>query len=430
MSNGIPSANENLLNLALIDLDANKFDGHFAQGCSGLGTKLEQHFEVHIGHQGIRGGEGEGLLLGGDVHALGQSGVPAAHGVQEEAAGNVLAGLHGDLDGVVAVSFQHQRVVAEAANQLVVPVGLAALVDTVEQLAVLHPDGANAQIIVLIGAVEGEPGEVGVGGVGGIVTEGHESVDVLVGFLVAFHLAEGNVVNGDHIVGNACIGVADLHADHGVSNSLLSGEDMGNGDGLASRNIQAEELGTILMCRAAAFHQQLALLTVGSSNVEADEVLLALFNAVFGQRHIDLGAPNATAGLVSVDGNLSSAIVGSSGGRGAVTGVNGQSVVDAVGKIVAVNGHFHFGSDAETIMYFALGMILGFIVLKFDSIKAAVVMHMSFNWTGMMAGGFFGEIAASPEASKAVIIIAAAVFILGGYMLFSDCIGSFSNKNN
>ncbi|MBQ2691093.1 MAG: CPBP family intramembrane metalloprotease [Clostridia bacterium] len=89
-----------------------------------------------------------------------------------------------------------------------------------------------------------------------------------------------------------------------------------------------------------------------------------------------------------------------------------------------------FGSDAETIMYFALGMILGFIVLKSDSIKAAVVMHMSFNWTGMMAGGFFGEIAASPEASKAVIIIAAAVFILGGYMLFRDCIGSFSNKNN
>ncbi|MBQ1271548.1 MAG: CPBP family intramembrane metalloprotease [Clostridia bacterium] len=87
------------------------------------------------------------------------------------------------------------------------------------------------------------------------------------------------------------------------------------------------------------------------------------------------------------------------------------------------------GSDAAAVMFFALGMILGFVVLKSDSIKAAVVMHMSFNWTGMMAESFFGDIAASPEESKVVIVIAGAVFMLGGYMLFRDCIGSFSNKN-
>ena len=97
---------------SLIDGDVGDLHGDLSHLGKRLGAELEQHLKVHIHDERVGGLEGEGLLLGGEVDALGEPGVPAAHGVEEEAAGHGLCRLAGDLNGEVAVGGEGELVAA------------------------------------------------------------------------------------------------------------------------------------------------------------------------------------------------------------------------------------------------------------------------------------------------------------------------------
>ncbi len=251
-----------------------------------------------------------------------------------------MIGLCGDFHNVVAVGSKGQRVAAKTADQLVVPVHGAAVVNAVEEAAILSPDGADAAVVILVGAVEGLPGACRVFCIGRIRAEGHEGINGLMGFLVALDLAELNMADGQHVAVSAFGCVADLKTDDRVFHIGFGCKHIGDDRIFTGGNIQAVEVGPVFPALLCAFHQGFAALAVGCMDGERIIVFLALFNLQAAQGHIGLDAPHTALGGIVVNGHDRFAVLKSSAGIRAVSGLGIHAFI--LGEISRVHGDLMF----------------------------------------------------------------------------------------
>ena len=226
-----------------------------------------------------------------------------------------------------------------AEDQLVVPVHVAALVDAVEEAAVLGPDGTHAQVVVLVGAVIGGPEDAGVG-VGR--DAGAEGVDGLGGLQIPFHLAELQGGDRQRVGGDAVGRSTHLHTDHGIADRILRRKDVGDHGLFSGLERQAVEVGSGRVGLRSALHQALAVLIGSGSDGHGIVVLLPCFHGYAGQRQIGLDAPHAALAGIGVDLEGSRA-VGHRGGTGGAV-ARRQSRGIRLGKVGRVDRRLGLGA--------------------------------------------------------------------------------------
>jgi len=67
-----------------------------------------------------------------------------------------------------------------------------------------------------------------------------------------------------------------------------------------------------------------------------------------------------------------------------------------------------------------IGTVLGLVVMKTGSLRAAILVHASFNLASFCANPFYEAIFAAPDTTKMIFVVSAVVFALGAVFFFLD----------
>ena len=204
------------------------------------------------------------------------------------------------------------------------PVNRSAIVDAIEEAAVIRPDRPDATLVVLVSAIEGFPGEVSIRGIRGIAAEWHEGFDRLNRFLVAFHGAEHDILNNNRIGRRAFRSIADLQANHRIIHIRFRGELRRNHYVFACGSADSVEVCPAFPALRRAFHQAFSAETVLRIHHKAVVIFVALNDCQVTQCDVCLDAPDAAICRIAVDGHFCGSIKGHAG-SGTVAGVNRDS---------------------------------------------------------------------------------------------------------